>query len=95
MGGVGGGGRIKKKNEKMRCNLNYTVPTSVKSGPYSVSAEAGVRYKKWSPKFLSHSSGAVCESRWTSWAVRPDEPSGFRGRKDLLNRASALVSACP
>ena len=24
-------------------------------------------------------------------AVRPNEPSGFRGRKDLLNRASALV----
>ena len=54
-----GRGRIKKKNEKKRCNLNYTVPTSVKSGPYSVSAEAGVRYKKWSPKFISHSSGAV------------------------------------
>ena len=41
-----------------------------------------------------HSSGAVWESRWPSWAVRPNEPSGFRGRKDLLNRASALVSAC-
>ena len=24
-----------------------------------------------------------------------DEPSGFRGRKDLLNRASALVTTCP
>ena len=42
-----------------------------------------------------HSSGAVRESRWTSWAVRPNEPSGFRGRKDLLNRASALVTTCP
>ena len=42
-----------------------------------------------------HSSGAVWESRWTSWAVRPNEPSGFRGRKDLLNRASALVTTCP
>ena len=42
-----------------------------------------------------HSSGAVWESRWTSWAVRPKEPSGFRGRKDLLNRASALVTTCP
>ena len=31
-----------------------------------------------------------------SWAVRPNEPSaGFRGRKDLLNRASALVATCP
>ena len=42
-----------------------------------------------------HSSGAVWESRWTSWAVRPNEPSGFRGRKALLNRASALVTTCP
>ena len=42
-----------------------------------------------------HSSGAVWKSRWTSWAVRPNEPSGFRGRKDLLNRASALVTTCP
>ena len=31
-----------------------------------------------------HSSGAVWESRWTSWAVRPNEPSGFRGRKDSV-----------
>ena len=27
--------------------------------------------------------------------VRPNEPSGFRGRKELLNRASALVTTCP
>ena len=39
-----------------------------------------------------YSSGAVWESRWTSWGVRPNEPSGFRGRKDLLNRASAQVT---
>ena len=45
--------------------------------------------------FTVHSSGAVWESRWTSWAVRPNEPSGFRGRKELLNRASALVTTCP
>ena len=44
---------------------------------------------------LRHSPGAVWESRWPSWAVRPNEPSGFRGRKDLLNRASALVTTCP
>ena len=44
--------------------------------------------------FGKHSSGAVWESRWTSLAVRPNEPSGFRGRKDLLNRASALVTTC-
>ena len=37
-----------------------------------------------------HSSGAVWEWRW------PNEPSGFRGRKAILNHASALVSAaCP
>jgi len=39
------------------------------------------------------SSGAVWESRWTSWAVRPNGPSGFRGHKDL--HARTLVSACP
>ena len=44
---------------------------------------------------VSHSSGSVWESRWTSRAVRPNEPSGFRGRKDLLNCTSALVTACP
>ena len=38
------------------------------------------------------SSGAVWESRWPSWTVRPNEPSGFRGRKAILNYASALVS---
>ena len=37
----------------------------------------------------------LCESRWPSWAVRPNEPSGFRGCKNLLNHASALVTACP
>ena len=48
---------------------------------------------KW--PVIAHSSGAVWESRWTSWVVRPNEPSGFRGRKELLNRASALVTTCP
>ena len=32
----------------------------------------------------------LCESRWASWAVRPNQPSGFRGRKAILNHASAL-----
>ena len=44
---------------------------------------------------VHHSSGAVWESRWPSWAVRPNEPSGFRGCKAILNHASALVTACP
>ena len=38
-----------------------------------------------------HSSGAVWESRWPSWAVRPNEPSGFRGRKAMLRHWSQLV----
>ena len=50
---------------------------------------------KTPPPPPSHSSGAVWESRWPSWAVRPYELSGFRGRKAILNHASALVSACP
>ena len=33
----------------------------------------------------------LCESP----GVRPNEPSGFRGRKAILNHASALVLACP
>ena len=41
------------------------------------------------------SSGAVSKSRWPSWAVRPNEPPGFRGRKAVLNNDHALVSACP
>ena len=47
------------------------------------------------PSLDWHSSGAVWESRWPSWAVRPNEPSGFRGHKVLLNRALALVTTCP
>ena len=44
---------------------------------------------------LNQTSGAVQESRWPSWAARPNEPSGFRGRKAILTHALALVSACP
>ena len=44
---------------------------------------------------LHRASWAMWESRWPSWAVRPNEPSGFRGRKAVLNRASAMVTACP
>ena len=40
-------------------------------------------------------SAAVWKSRWPSWAFRPKEPYGFRGRKATLNHAHALVSACP
>ena len=37
----------------------------------------------------------LCESRWPSWAFRPNEHYGFRGRQAILNHADALVSACP
>ena len=57
---------------------------------------AARRYsQKKTAKTKIHSSGAAWESRWTSWAVRPNKPAGFRGRKAILNHASALVSACP
>ena len=65
-----------------------------------------VKFPKWAHfvlwhwykilKLLSgHTSGAVWELRWTSWAVHPNEPFGFCGCEDLLKNASALVSACP
>ena len=39
----------------------------------------------------------LCASRGgrPAGAVRPNEPSGFRGRTAILNHAHALVSACP
>ena len=37
----------------------------------------------------------LCESRGGRPGLfRPNEPSGFRGRKAILKHASALVSAC-
>ena len=42
-----------------------------------------------------HSSGAVWELRWLSWAVCPNELYGFHRCKAILNCAHALVSACP
>ena len=32
----------------------------------------------------------MSKSRWPSWATRPNEPFGFRGRKELLNRAFGI-----
>ena len=52
-------------------------------------------YKEMCLYNAGHSSGAVCESRWPSWAARPNEPYGFRGRKAIWNHAHTLVSACP
>ena len=43
----------------------------------------------------SHVVEELCESGGGPyWAVRPNEASGFRGRKVILNHASALVTAC-
>ena len=44
---------------------------------------------------VSVHGGAVWNSRWPSWAFRPNEPYGFCGRKATLNHASALVTVCP
>ena len=43
---------------------------------------------------LEEGAGKRC-SECGSRAVRPNKPYGFRGRKAILNHASALVSACP
>ena len=45
--------------------------------------------------YFKRALGAVWKSRWPSWAVRPNEPHGFRGRKAILKHANALVSGCP
>ena len=49
------------------------------------------------PHVLRHhqSSGAESKSLWPFWAVLPNEPYGFRGRKAILNHAHALVTVCP
>ena len=56
------------------------------------------------PSLISHTVSVdvkfraqeLCESRGgRPGAFRPNEPYGFRGRKAILNRAQALVSACP
>ena len=36
----------------------------------------------------------MTESRWPSWAVRPNEPYSFYGRKAILNHAHALALTC-
>ena len=70
----------------------YAIPASLY---YYISAITPMGQYRSTIIRIAHSSGAVWESRWPSWAVRPNEPSGFRGRKDLLHRASALVTTCP
>ena len=103
---VGTGDVTSKQKQKQKQNKQKdprkTKQTKAKSqGPKSpavaltwdaIKYEVHKLHRRYIP---NHSSGAVWESRWPSWAVRPNEPSGFRGRKDLLNHASALVSACP
>ena len=80
--------------------IRYSLPHSPhllgsRSPPGTFRRQPGVKTTEPSRDEDFHSSGAVWESRWPSWAVRPNEPSGFRGRKAILNRASALVTACP
>ena len=60
----------------------------------SVDVKQHERKKKMRAAFIVQE---LCESRGArpSWAVRPNEPSGFCGRKAIVSHASALVSACP
>ena len=78
-------------------SLKATVQTCITYGNSQPGMRVNTRYINLTKgKRNSHSSGAEWESRWPSWAVRPNELSGFRGRKAmLLNHASALVAACP
>ena len=45
----------------------------------------------WSLSLCQTIVQELCESR----GGRPNKPSGFHGRKELLNHASALVTTCP
>ena len=46
--------------------------------------------------YISAQMGKVLKEEYgTDGAVRPNEPSGFLGHKELLNRALALVTTCP
>ena len=89
---------------RVRISLpSVTTPTTASpprtlfpSPPVKPVFSADVKYRSVHVERTFYSSGAVWESKWTSWAVRPNEPSGFRGRKELLNHAlAALVTTCP
>ena len=76
-------------------STSSTVPRRMERASTGT-AGSSTHSTRWNPlKWRSdpcredHSSGAVWESRWPSSAVRPNEPSGFLGRKAILN------SACP
>ena len=80
------------------CEMTYKMPSQEFPTAFLDISRAGHKYKStlMPIRTIIVHWGAVWESRrWTSWAVRPNEPSGFRGRKELLNRASALVTTCP
>ena len=74
---------------------SHTAPVAVRDSPSLIVRTVSVDVKQNGPPRFTVIVQELCESRWTSWAVRPNEPSGFRGRKELLNHASALVTTCP
>ena len=46
--------------------------------------------------YISAQIGKVLKEEYgIDGAVHPNKPSGFRGRKELLNHALALVTTCP
>ena len=96
---VSPGHTLDKNKEKQIIHHGHPLdrsPTTLRQLASTPTDCASVQPHRWRhPQWYGYSSGAVWESRWTSWAVRPNEPSGFRGRKELLNRVSALVTTCP
>ena len=74
--------------------IKSCIDTHVESHASAVSLlESGEqRYIK---AINNNNNNNIVQELWESRGVRPNEPSGFRGRKELLNRASALVTTCP
>ena len=73
-------------------SLFRPLPPPPPLSPSLISHLASVDVKQNGPKAFGQSPGAVWKSRWSSWAFRPNQPYGFRGRKAMLNHWSQLVS---
>ena len=74
-----------KSLSSIQCNMNFEDT----SGSFS-SVQFTMKFQ-WARLVQE-----LCESRGGRPGLScPNEPSGFRGRKAILNHASALVSACP
>ena len=80
--------------------IDFYTATVIPKFPYFKRGRAEINatkksYIKQQKAMEKKENQQLCQSRWPSWALRPNELSGFRGHKELLNRASALVTTCP